>query len=435
MSALSLRLWISTVAAATLLLASCGGGGSAPADAIAAAPTTAQTSTEIDQLAAAAARLSRVQELGLRIFNDTNLSEPRGLACVGCHLAGTGFANNNGSRIGVALGSKPGALGLRNAMSNAYAGLSPEFSFRLEDGALEAIGGHFWDGRANTLQEQALGPFLNPLEMNNASAKAVIDKIARSTYAPLFRAEFGANIFANTDLAFEKVGNAIEAFERSSQLQPFSSKYDAMVRGELRLNPQEQRGMALFMDPARANCAGCHIMNPASKDPLDSPFSEFTYYATGIPRNRAIAQNNDPTFFDLGLCGPNRTKPVVPADAPAGTTVEEFCGKFRMVSLRNAALRQAFMHNGAFRDLRTVVDFYSTRNTDPRRWYGPGGIPNDLPAAYLPNIESKKAPFDRAANAGPLLSAVETDDVLAFLRTLNDGFALPAPPAPPAGPR
>ncbi len=425
MPATRFRLWIAL--AATTLLASCGGGGggTAPPDAPATTPAVAAAAPVLDNLAAAAARLSRIEQIGLRIFNDTNLSEPRGLACVGCHLAGTGFANNNGSRIGVALGSKPDSLGLRNAMTNAYAGLSPNFSFREDGGDFEAIGGHFWDGRANTLQEQALGPFLNPLEMNNPSAKAVMDKIARSTYAELFKAEFGATIFANADAAYQKVGNAIEAFERSNQLQPFSSKYDAMVQGQTTFTPPEQRGMALFMDTTRANCAGCHLMNPASKDPLDSPFSEFTYYATGIPRNSTIAQNRDPSFYDLGLCGPNRDTLVLPATAPAGASVEDFCGKFRMTTLRNVSLRQAFMHNGFFKDLREVVNFYSTRNTDPRRWYGPSGVANDLPAKYLANIEVKKAPFDRAATAGPLLSPTETDDLLAFLRTLNDGFTPP----------
>ena len=416
------RFWIAIAVIASTLLAACGGGssGTTTADAVAAVP--AETP---DALAATGARLSRIEQIGLRVFNDTNLSEPRGLACVGCHMAGTGFANNNGSRTGVALGGKPGSLGLRNAMTNAYSGLVPGFSFRVEDGELEAIGGHFWDGRANTLTEQAQAPFLNPLEMNNPNAQAVIDKIARSAYAPLLRAEFGNGIFSDAAVAMQQVGTAVEAFERSAQMQPFTSKYDAMVRGETRLNPQEQRGMALFMDPVGANCAGCHLMSPTSGNPLDSPFSEFTYYATGIPRNRAIAQNTDPAFFDLGLCGPNRSKPVIPATAPAGSSVEDFCGKFRMVSLRNVALRQAFMHNGFFKDLREVVNFYSTRNSDPQRWYGPSGVPNDLPAAYLPNIENKKAPFDRKRSDGPLLSPTETDDLLAFLRTLNDGFSPP----------
>ena len=183
--------------------------------------------------------------------------------------------------------------------------------------------------------------------------------------------------------------------------------------------------MALFQDPARANCAGCHLMNPASGKPEDSLFSEFTYYATGIPRNTAIPRNADPAFFDLGLCGPERTAPVLPASVAAGVTIDNFCGKFRMPTLRNVAERPAFMHNGVFNNLAEVVRFYSTVKTNPRRFYGPNGIPNDLPAKYLSNIESTKAPFNRAPTAGPLLTELEVADIVAFLRTLSDGFRAP----------
>jgi cytochrome c peroxidase len=180
--------------------------------------------------------------------------------------------------------------------------------------------------------------------------------------------------------------------------------------------------MALFQDPARANCAGCHLMNPTSGKPEDSLFSEFTYYATGIPRNNAIPRNADPAFFDLGLCGPERTAPSV----PAGVSIENFCGKFRMPTLRNVAERPAWMHNGFFSgNLADVVRFYSTRNSNPQRWYGPSGVPNDLPAQYRGNIETTKAPFNRSPTAGPLLTEPEVDDIVAFLRTLSDGFRAP----------
>ncbi len=365
----------------------------------------------------------RVQ-LGQMIFTDANLSEPRGTACAACHRANLGFAGNNGATIGVARGSTPGALGLRNAMTNSYQGFVPAFHFDTVNGVTEAIGGHFWDGRADTLALQALGPLLNPLEMNNPDRKSVVDKIAAAGYAPLFRQEFGADIFSDTNAAFIQIGVAIEAFERAA-LQPFSSKYDAMVRGEVTLTAPEARGMALFMDPNRANCAGCHRMNPASGRPQDSLFSDFAFYATGIPRNTAIPRNADPAFFDLGLCGPERTAPTLPATATPGLTIDDFCGKFRMPTLRNVAERPAFMHNGFFKDLREVMAFYATRNSDPQRWYGPSGVANDLPARYLGNIEAAKAPFNRRPGQGPAFSAAEGDDLVAFLRTLSDGFRAP----------
>lgn len=412
--------------AALLALGGCGGGGSAGGGATAdtttvqaeAAPPPPPPPPAQPQLADARANL------GQQIFNDPNLSEPRGTACVACHQPNQGFAGNHGSRIGVAQGSLPTSLGLRNAPTNSYGGFSPAFSFRTDDGETEAIGGHFWDGRADTLEIQALGPFLNPLEMNNATKRAVVDKIAAARYAPLFRQQFGANIFNDTETAYTQIGLAIAAFERAA-LQPFSSKFDAVVRHQATFTPNEARGMALFMDPARANCAGCHLMDPGTGKPEDSLFTEFTYYATGIPRNTAIPRNADPAFFDLGLCGPERTAPTLPAGVVAGTTIANFCGKFKMPTLRNVAERPAFMHNGFFTNLNEVVRFYSTRNTNPQRWYGPSGVPNDLPAQYRANIESVKAPFNRAATAGPLLTEPEINDIVAFLRTLSDGFRAP----------
>lgn len=423
------NLWtmLRCASAATLLaLSACGGGGAS--DPVAAAVPVADTTTATalaGDAAAAEAQAVRLRDdrvrLGQQIFTDPDLSEPRGTACAACHQPNQGFAGNHGSRIGVALGSQPGALGLRNAMTNSYVGMIPKFSFETVNGETEAIGGHFWDGRADTLAEQALGPLLNPLEMNNPSRRAVVDKIAASRYAPLFRQQFGDAIFSNTDAAFTQIGVAIEAFERAT-LQPFSSKYDAMVRGTAAFTPAEARGMALFMDPARANCAGCHLMNPTSGKPEDSLFSEFTYYATGIPRNSAIPRNADPAFFDLGLCGPERAAPSV----PAGVSIENFCGKFRMPTLRNVAERPAWMHNGFFSgSLADVVRFYSSRNSNPQRWYGPSGVPNDLPAQYRGNIESTKAPFNRAPTAGPLLTEPEVADIVAFLHTLSDGFRAP----------
>lgn len=354
--------------------------------------------------------------LGELIFKDANLSEPRGTACAACHQATLGFAGNHGSAIGVALGSMPGSLGLRNAMTNSYMGSVPAFAFVTANGETEASGGHFWDGRADTLALQALGPLLNPLEMNNASRRAVVDKIAASSYAALFKQEFGASIFSDTDAAFTQIGVAIEAFERG-RLEPFTSKFDAMVRGQVSFTSQEARGMALFQNAGKGNCAACHLLNPSSGRPQDSLFSEFTYYAIGVPRNTAIPRNADPAFFDLGLCGPERTAPVLPASVAPGVTIDQFCGKFRMPTLRNVAERPAFMHNGFFNDLREVVRFYSNRNT--------ATVSNDLPAQYLGNVEVVKAPFNRLASDGPALTDAEISDIVVFLRTLSDGYQPP----------
>lgn len=171
-------------------------------------------------------------------------------------------------------------------------------------------------------------------------------------------------------------------------------------------------------------------MNPASAKPQDSLFSDFSLYANGIPRNSAIPDNANPGVFDLGLCGPKRTLPALGANVPANVSIEHFCGIFKMPMLRNVAAREAFMHNGVFKNLKEVVQFYATRNSDPARWYGPAGVPNDLPLAYLPNIQKDHTPFDHPADAGPVLTPAEIDDVVEFLKTLTDGYTRPAAVAP-----
>ena len=374
------------------------------------------------------ANLSRLENLGSQIFKDKALSEPRGTSCNDCHQGTSGFAGNNGSRIGVAQGSTPQSIGGRNAMSNAYTSFIPKFQFRVTGEDVDPVGGFFWDGRADTAEQQALGPLLNSLEMNNKDAASVVRKIATSPYAQLFKDEFGSQIFTNPNLAFQKIGVAIAAFERTSALQPFSSKYDQYIQGKAKFTPQESNGMKLFMDVNKGNCASCHLMNPNSAKPSDSLFTDFAFYATGIPRNMAIPRNANPSFFDLGLCGPDRTKPALTSNVPANISIDKFCGTFRMTSLRNTAERKAWMHNGFFKDLRDVVSFYATRNSDPKRWYGPQGVPNDLPSAYVGNIISDRAPFNRPATAGTALTPKEIDDVVAFLKTLSDAPALPQGP-------
>ncbi|MBK7653853.1 MAG: hypothetical protein IPJ18_00670 [Betaproteobacteria bacterium] len=106
-----------------------------------------------------------------------------------------------------------------------------------------------------------------------------------------------------------------------------------------------------------------------------------------------------------------------------------------MPTLRNVAERPAYMHNGFFKDLKEVVRFYATRASNPERWYGASGQPNDLPAAYQANLEVTKPPFNRARGSAPLLSDAEINDIVAFLRTLSDGFnPAAAPPTPATGP-
>ena len=264
------------LAAATL--SGCGGGGDAVGPTESAQAISAVPSGEVTMVFESPQAVSQAQliQLGRAIFADRNLSEPAGTACSACHQPNAGFAGNNASRIGISQGSIPGVFGHRNALTNSYQGMVPPFGFVTRNGRTEPRGGHFWDGRVDTVAVQALQPFLNPQEMNNPSKAAVVNKVAVAPYADLFRRAFGANVFTNVDAAFAQIGVAIEAFERGA-LQPFNSKYDAMVRGQATFTPEESRGLALFQDRGRANCVACHVMNPGTGRPEDSPFSDFTY--------------------------------------------------------------------------------------------------------------------------------------------------------------
>jgi cytochrome c peroxidase len=366
------------------------------------------------------------QQLGEAIFSDSRLSNPEGVACSSCHVPGQSFTGNNGSRIAaVAAGSLPGRFGMRNSPSAMYASFSPSFEIVPDDqpGTYVVQGGQFWDGRASTLAEQAKGPFLNPKEMNNSSKAEVIAKIASGPYASLFRDVFGPASLDDTEKAFDLVAEAIADFEKGPALNPFRSKFDSYLRGEATLTAVEAKGFELFKSAEKGNCIACHAGNIESKDPRDWLFTDFTYDNLGVPRNEAIPTNQDPNFYDLGLCQQNQ----LPRMAPADFDLNSVCGAFKVPTLRNIALTSPYMHNGIFTDLRDVVRFYVTRETDPDLWYprdarGQVQKYNDLPAKYHANVNRDEVPYDRKEGETPRLNDEEIDAVVAFLRTLTDRF-------------
>jgi cytochrome c peroxidase len=225
------------------------------------------------------------------------------------------------------------------------------------------------------------------------------------------QALFGATVFDRPEAAFDAALLALEVFQQSPpDFYPFSSRFDAVLRGQATLNDQEARGRALFDDPAKGNCASCHL-SEIRADGAFPLFTDFGHIAIGVPRNAAIPANADPRFFDLGLCGPLRTDL---ADHP------EYCGRFRTPTLRNVALRQRFFHNAAIQTLEDALRFYAQRDTDPARWYGAAERRfNDLPAAYHANVNTE-APFGGPPGGAPALSEAEIADMVAFLKTLTD---------------
>jgi cytochrome c peroxidase len=389
--------------------------------------STPEATTTPEALATPETYLTPKQLLGKRIFDDTNLSEPRGQSCASCHDVQQAFTGNNGSRISaVSLGSRPETFGNRNAPTAMYAAFSPIFGFVAEpddQGKIEytPTGGQFWDGRATNLAEQAMKPLLNPLEMNNPSENAVIAKVRDAAYANLFRSVYGAHALDDVDTAYGHLVDAIAAFEETSRFHPFSSKFDDYLRGKATLDPLEERGFELFKDPEKGNCISCHVGDVNSHNPTDWLFTDFTYDNLGIPRNMQIPDNSDPTFFDLGLC----KQEGVAAKAPPNFDVESLCGAFKVPTLRNVVLTAPYGHNGYFTTLRDMIRFYVTRDTNPELWYptnAAGNVQkfNDLPAKYQANVNTAEVPYDRKLGEVPRLTDEEIDAVVAFLNTLTD---------------
>ena len=354
----------------------------------------------------------RLTALGRAIFFDAELSPSGAVSCASCHDPRHAYGPPDADAL---------KLGFRAAPSLRYLNSLPPFSEHTFDNGgddstdLGPTGGHTWDGRAASAREQARLPLLSPEEMGGPSAEAVAARLRIAPYAAQLRALFGADVFERPGAAFDAALMALEVFQQSpADFYPFSSRYDAMLRGQATLSPQEQRGLALFEDPAKGNCASCHLSQrkPDGAFPL---FTDFGHIAIGVPRNTAIKANADAAFFDLGLCGPLRTDL---ADHP------EYCGRFRTPTLRNVAVRRSFFHNGAVHTLEDTVRFYAQRDTDPARWYGraPDGSArrfDDLPARYHGNVNTE-APFGAPPGAAPALSEAEIADVVAFLKTLTD---------------
>lgn len=383
--------------------------------ALAAALTACGGSDSATQ-AAPAAGLGQAALLGQQIFSDQSLSASGKQSCATCHSPAQAHAQTND--LAVQMGGPDGAVaGFRTSPSLRYLSFNPAFAFDREG---TAIGGFDRDGRAQSLAEQAQRPFLAPHEMANASKEEVVARLKKAAYAEQFRALFGAAIFDDTDQAFERLTFALEQFQKEDpSFHPFDSRYDQFLAGKVQLDAAELRGLALFNNPAKGNCAACHASARGS-DGAAPLFTDFSFDNLGVPRNPRIPATADAAYFDLGLCGPDRT------DLAARS---ELCGAFKVPTLRNVATRKVFFHNGVFTKLKDVVSFYVRRDTNPEEWYplaADGSVLkfNDLPPAYRANVNTTEAPYNRQPGMAPALTDTEIDDLVKFLGTLTDADQL-----------
>jgi cytochrome c peroxidase len=377
---------------------------------------------------AAACPLTDEEQLGKKLFNPPLLSANGNQSCATCHSlahGGTGPASAIEATGAVYEGSIPGAFGNRRPSSITYAGDSPPLALVEKDGQQEWACGSFWDGRAtgkklgDPLAEQALGPFLNPAEQALPDAAAVVSHACGSGYAALLKKVLGASACAkeSAEKTFEGFGRAIAAWERSSEVSPFTSKYDGFLAGTVALTPTERQGLALFEGKAR--CSTCHPSRPreGGKPPL---FTDFGYDNVGLPRNpmnpwysQRAANTWGSGWVDFGLGGELKAAGRPPAE------YEPWLGKFKVPSLRNVDRRpgpyargvhvKAYGHNGALKSLEEIVHFYNARDVERVRW---------APPEYPPTVNRKEL-----GNLG--LGADDEADLVAFLRTLSDGFLKP----------
>lgn len=343
-------------------------------------------------------------ELGRQLYFDVNLSLNRTQSCATCHNPGHAFIDNrdNGVSRMASLGDDGKSLGDRNAPTAAYASFSPPFHRNREG---KYIGGQFLDGRERDLKGQAGGPPLNPIEMAMPSRRSVVQRLQENPdYENGFKQLFGDVIFDDVEKAYSAMTESIAAFEETELFAPFDSKYDRHLRGEYQMTKEEDLGITLFFSQQFTNCNLCHQLRKLPGSEKET-FSNYEYHNIGVPANKTLRGVNGKGkgFVDHGLL-----------ENP-GVDNPEHDGKFKSPTLRNVAVTAPYMHNGVFRDLKTVVLFYDKYNSrSKKRSINPEmgdswGEPEIAETISLKELQTGPALDDKRVNA-----------LVAFLKTLTD---------------
>ena len=340
--------------------------------------------------------------LGEVLFFDKSISFNKTQSCSTCHSPDTAFVDQrkNSANQMVSEGDNPHLHGNRNANTALYAMFSPDFHF--DEKIQDYVGGQFWDGRAKDLAEQAGGPPVNPVEMGMPDKKSIVERLkANSIYCKAITDIYGESIWADTDKIYAIMEKAIAEFEKHELFAQFSSKYDRTLKGEAELTALEAEGKALFFDKTRTNCSNCHQSSEANS--AKETFTNYRYYNIGVPSNQALIKLNKlaADYVDNGLLD----NPMVKGD-------EKQKGKFKVPTLRNIGVTAPYMHNGVFRDLKTVLLFKDSFNNPNRKINPETGKAWD------------KAEYAQTINPDVLKAKPLTDEEInaleAFLKTLTD---------------
>jgi cytochrome c peroxidase len=416
-------------------------------------------------------RFQQIILLGKLIFYDKELSVRRNETCAFCHMPETGFTGPS-SVLNQTTVAYPGSVrtrfSQRKPQSHTYASFAPVLHYNAEHG--DFVGGQFWDMRAtglrlqSALAEQAQGPPLTPVEIGLIDPACMVYRMSQRPYRAMAEKLWGAQAFAvhwpaNTNevcnrpgpppdadplpvhlgavdrgtaqTTFDEIGQAIAAFESSPEVNLFSSKYDNVQAGKVEFTPAEKAGYELFRSKA-SHCNECHRDGGPGEEPL---FTDFTASNLGVPANPAMPfyKENTPDLlgytanpaglkyidpgvggFLLGPLNPNREWVAMG---------KSFLGKYKTPTLRNVDLRprpdfvKAYMHNGYFKSLKEVVHFYNTRDSLPRC---KPGDPGEKVTCW-PTPENSET-MNRKQLGDLKLSGDEEDQLVAFLKTLTDGY-------------
>lgn len=398
--------------------------------------------------------LTAKQQLGKSIFLDPNLSINVNQACAACHSPATGFTGPQSSTNAhgtVYEGSIAGRFGNRKPPSAAYATPSPILHYVTDRREALFLGGNFWDGRAtgetlgNPAADQALGPFLNPLEQALPDNACVVYRVCTASYPVSFENVWGAGTCQITwpanisttcateggvvslsaedrtkvNTVYGGIGLSAAAYEASPEVNQFTSKFDYYLMRMADLTQGEKRGLALFS--GKAKCTNCHTIGRGAK--AEPPLlTDFTYDNLGVPKN---PENpfyvSNPSFIDQGLGGFLSTR------ADYQMFAEENLGKQKVPTLRNVDKRpdpgfaKAYTHNGYFKTLEGIVHFYNTRDVKPV-CPGPYTEAQALAANCWPPPEvSENVNHDELGNLH--LTPDQEAAIVEFLKTLSDGHS------------
>ena len=319
--------------------------------------------------------------LGYILFNDTSLSNPPGQSCATCHRPDLAFSDGK-----VVSEGANGSLGVRNTPSLMYAKFATPFTYNEWRNTWE--GGQFWDGRADTLAEQALGPLLNPIEMGN-TPETLAASLRKLSYQNLFAKIYGKEVFTKDETLINAAADALQAFQISETFAPFTSKFDYAKRGLVELTEQEKWGQKLY--DTKAACMDCHTGIVADGKQL---FTHFSYHNILTPPNTAL----------------NKVIPdQVAADNPKLSDEKRPLaqGRFKTPTMRNITKTAPYMHNGVFKTLREVIDYYN--EVDDRERWGPATFPETQSTLLRTKLD---------------LTEEEIDALIAFLETLSAGYDL-----------